>query len=119
MNKQTLKTNKELSHFFFENKLYEFSQKKLNTFERDLMKAMTEKSPEAKYSIGMVLMSLEYLTKIQGVQLEVDSTELIELAKKKSRIVKVLNVLFFTLLTICFFASGYILLNEFVLVPRP
>lgn len=119
MNKETLKTNKELSHFFFENKLYEFSQKEMTFFERDLMKTMTEKSPEAKYSIGMVLMSLEYLAKIQGVQLEVDSSELIEIAKKKSRILRLLNVLFFTLLTICFFVSGYILLNEFVLVPRP
>jgi hypothetical protein len=54
MNKQVLESKRELTPFFFENKLYEFSQKKLDAFNRQLMKKMTEDSPEAKYTIGKV-----------------------------------------------------------------
>ena len=119
MNKQVLESKRELTPFFFENKLYEFSQKKLDAFNRQLMKKMTEDSPEAKYTIGKVLMSLEYLEKIQDVNLDMNLEDLVIVAKKKSKMIKILNLIFFALLTICFFVSGYILMNEFLLVPKP
>lgn len=115
MNKETLKPKQDLSPFFFENRLYEFSQKKLKKFERDAMKKMTSASPEAKYRVGMVLMSLEYLEKIQDVTLSINKEELLEMEERKSKMAKLLNFVFFLALTLSFFVSGYFLIGEYIL----
>lgn len=113
MNKYEIKSKSDMSPFFFENKLYEFSQKKLTDFDRTAMKKMTATSPEAKYKIGMVLLSLEYLDKMNEVFLTVDKNEMISAARKKERVTKALNFVFFLVLTACFFTSGYLFLATY------
>jgi hypothetical protein len=113
MNNKEVKSKADLSPFFFENKLYEFSQKKLNERDREAMKRMTTTSPEAKYKIGMVLLSLEYLEKIEHVSMDIDKNEMLLAAKRRDRISKLFNFLFFLLLTACFFTSGYMFLNTY------
>ena len=115
MNKEILKPKKVLSSFFFENRLYEFSQKKLKPSDRLAMKSMTSESPDAKYRIGTVLMSLEYLEKIEDVVLTVNEEELLTAARRKSKISRALNFVFFLALTTCFFVSGYFVLTEHIL----
>jgi|GEM_PF-3245020 len=113
MNKEEIKSKSNLSPFFFENKLYEFSQKKLKEFDRNAMKQMTANSPEAKYKIGMVLLSLEYLDKMDEIIMDVDKEEILLATRKKERLSKILNFAFFLILTICFFTSGYIFLSTY------
>jgi len=113
MNKEVVKSKAELSSFFFENKLYEFSQKKLNDHDREAMKRMTSTSPEAKYKIGMVLLSLEYLEKIDEISMDIDKNEMLLAAKRKDKVTKFFNLIFFLVLTACFFTSGYIFLNTY------
>jgi len=113
MNKEEIKPKLEMSSFFFENKLYEFSQKKLNASDRESMKSMTSHSPEAKYKIGMVLLSLEYLNKIDAVRMDIDQQALLNSARKKELWSKAFSFLFFLVLTLIFFTSGYLFLTTY------
>lgn len=116
MNDKPLEPSKEMSTFFYENKLYEFSQKELSDHDRSQMKLMSETVPEAKYSIGGVLMSLEYLSQLSSVVLEVKDMDY-EALGKKTKLQYFLNGLFFLLLTIIFSLSGYFLIMRFILEP--
>ncbi len=113
MNSKPVELDKKISTFFYENKLYEFSQKELSEVDRLKMKEMAESIPEAKYEIGGVLLGLEYLNKLQDVTLEVKDIDYENLGKR-SRFQKVLNIIFFVLLTIIFSVSGYYVINIFL-----
>ncbi|MGH1467951.1 MAG: hypothetical protein ACRBBP_03595 [Bdellovibrionales bacterium] len=110
MNDKPIKPNKKISSFFYENKLYEFSQKELSEADRLKMKEMAEEVPEAKYEIGGVLLGLEYLGKLRGISLEVKDIDY-ENMGKRSGLQKGLNLALFILLTIIFSVSGYYVLN--------
>jgi hypothetical protein len=112
MNSKPLKPRRELSTFFYENKLYEFSQKELPPDDRMQMKKMAETSPEAKYSIGGVLMALEYLEQLSSVSLHVSDSDYESLGKR-TKAQHALNILVFILLTAAFSVSGYFLVLKF------
>lgn len=113
MNDKPLVPNKEVSNFFYENKLYEFSQKKLSVADRSQMKEMAETSPEAKYGIGRVLLSLEYLEQLSSVVLEIKDQDYENLGKR-TKLEHGINILFFIVLTLIFSVSGYYLISLFL-----
>ncbi len=100
------------SSFFYENKLYEFSQKKLSKADHLVMKKMSGKTSELKYEIGGVLLSLEYLNKLKEVSLEVKKIDY-ENLEKKSFLYKTFIFLFFIVLTTAFSVSGYYVIRIF------
>ncbi len=109
MNSKPLVAQKELSSFFYENKLYEFSQKELSEVDRVKMKKMAETLPDAKYRIGSVLLSLEYLEQLSGVTLEIKDQDYENLGKR-TRFQHGINITFFLILTLLLSVSGYYLI---------
>lgn len=112
MNDKPIKPKREISPFFYENKLYEFSQKKLSSDDRAEMKKMIENDHDSKYGIGGVLLSLEYLQKLSEVNLEVKEVEYEKLGRR-GKWSHLLNFAFFTILTGIFSLSGYYILLYF------
>ncbi len=112
MNDKPLVQKKIFSLFFYKSKLYEFSQKKLFKTDHLAMKQMSEKISEAKYEIGGVLLSLEYLSKLNEVSLEIKNKDHNSL-ERKSSLYKTSIVLFFIVLTIIFSVSGYYIVSIF------
>ena len=112
MNDKPMKPKRKISSFFYENKLYEFSQKKLSPEDRAEMKKMVGGDHDSKYGIGGVLLSLEYLKKLSEVSLEVKEVEYEKLGRR-GRWAHLLNFAFFMILTGAFSLSGYYILLYF------
>lgn len=83
MNDKPLRPGKYISSFFYENKLYEFSQKELSSENRVRMKKLAETLPEARHEIGRVLLALEYLQKLSNVSLEIKNINYKDLGKRR------------------------------------
>lgn len=107
MNDRPLKPPQNLSYFFYESKLYDYSQKRLSDFERNAMKAWAEESPEAKHSLGSLLMALEYLEKINTVSIEFGEEKLLKELQKSKKKSRLLHFGFFIFLCFVFLISGY------------
>lgn len=115
MNEKPLDLKRNFSFFFYQNKLYDFSQKKLSEQERLEMLKWIERSPVAKHEIGSVLMALEYLEKLSQVELNLSEKLLREEVKKAQLKNKLSHILVFVTLFIVFFVSGYYCLEVFIL----
>ncbi len=111
MNNEPFKQERKISQFFYENILFDYVNKELSDEDHKLMKELTSKGPDNKKHLGSVLLALEYLNKLNSVELKTAPE------KPKSSFIKFLSkqkfkFLFFTLTTL-FILSGYYVMKVF------
>ncbi len=101
MNDEKLISQKKISSFFFEKKLYQYATKSLNEKDRDLMKSFCESEAKAKKTLASVLMSFEYLEKLKETEINKEWTEqTVYNEVKKENLTKYLVISFLVLLLI-------------------
>lgn len=111
MNNDPIKQRRKISQFFYENILFDYVSKELSTEDHDLMKELTSKGVDNKKHLGSILLALEYLNKIESVELKeipekAESTFFNFLLKQKYKFL-------FLILTSVFIASGYYVVQIF------
>lgn len=107
MNKAKLSQQKNLSPFFFEKKIYQYTSKSLSDSDRLLMKSYTEKDTRAKKVLASVLMSLEYLEELKETNIQDDWVrQQVSSEEKKEAIIKysIICLLVLSLLVMSFLA---------------
>lgn len=66
---------REMSEFFFEQRLYDFTNKNLSSFLTEDMKKYMDENMEAKEKVGAMLLAFEYFNAISEIKLEYDKDE--------------------------------------------
>ena len=67
--------SREMSDFFFEQRLYDFTNKNLSSFQTDDMKKYMDEHVDAKEKVGAMLLAFEYFNAISEIKLEYDKAE--------------------------------------------
>lgn len=113
MNEEKLWPKRQSSDFFFTNKIYDYSQKKLSELDRKLMKEHSEKSSEQKKILASSLMALEYLESLGKTSLNEEWVKTL-MAKEKRKRGFINSLIFLTLVTMVLifgYLSYRVLLN--------
>jgi hypothetical protein len=67
--------SREMSDFFFEQRLFDFTTKNLAPYLTDEMKKYMDENMEAKEKVGAMLLAFEYFNAISEIKLEYDKSE--------------------------------------------
>ena len=67
--------SREMSDFFFEQRLFDFTTKNLAPYLTDEMKKHMDENMEAKEKVGAMLLAFEYFNAISEIKLEYDKAE--------------------------------------------
>lgn len=106
MNEEKLLPKRESSDFFFSNKIYDYSQKKLSDLDRRLMKKHSEKSSEQKRLLASSLMALEYLEDLKKTSLNQEMVKSLMSTEKRKR--SLINTFIFSILLSMILLFGYL-----------
>ncbi len=85
-NTQTLRErlkppSRDVSDFFFEQRLYDYANKNLDSHVNDDMKKYMDENIEAKEKVGALLLAFEYFNAISEIKLEYDKNEFLNFKK--------------------------------------
>lgn len=80
--------SREMSDFFFEQRLYDFTNKNLSPFQTDDMKKYIDEHVDAKEKVGAMLLAFEYFNAISEIKLEYDKGEFLSYENTWSRRLK-------------------------------
>lgn len=78
--------SRDVSDFFFEQRLYDFTNKNLSTHVTEDMKKYMDDNMEAKEKVGAMLLAFEYFNAISEIKLDYNKDEF--LSNKKTWIQK-------------------------------
>lgn len=106
MNEEKLLPNRKSSDFFFSNKIYDYSQKRLSELDRELMKKHSEKSAEQKRLLASSLMALEYLEDLKKTSLNEELVKNLISSEKRKR--NFINSFIFIILLSMILIFGYL-----------
>lgn len=67
--------SRDVSDFFFDQRLYDYTNKNLDSHITEDMKKYMDSNPEAKEKVGAMLLAFEYFNTISEVKLEYDTDE--------------------------------------------
>ncbi len=106
---------REMSEFFFEQRLYDFTNKKLSPFLTEDMKKYMDDNMEAKEKVGAMLLAFEYFNAISEIKLEYDKSEFLNYRKTWFKSLKAnLKIICFVILFFAFFLGLLLNLTEVV-----
>lgn len=70
---------RDVSEFFFEQRLFDFTNKKLQTHLNQDMKAYIKNNVEAKEKVGAMLLAYEYFNAISEIKIKYDEKEFLDI----------------------------------------
>lgn len=112
--------SREMSDFFFEQRLYDFTNKNLSSFQTDDMKRYMEEHIDAKEKVGAMLLAFEYFNAISEIKLEYDKAEFLTYENTLYRKLKAnIKWIGFTLLGVLLLSALLANLNDLVIYFGP
>lgn len=73
--------SRDVSDFFFEQRLYDFANKNLDSHVTEDMKKYMDENTDAKEKVGAMLLAFEYFNSISEIKLEYDKNEFLDFKK--------------------------------------
>lgn len=112
--------SREMSDFFFEQRLFDFTTKNLAPYLTDEMKKYMDENMEAKEKVGAMLLAFEYFNAISEIKLEYDKSEFLTYEnnwyrKLKANFKTIIFVLIFVLIATALLAN----LNDIIIYFNP
>lgn len=90
---------REVSDFFFEQRLYDFANKNLEEHVNNDMKKHMDENPESKEKVGAMLLAFEYFNSISEIKIDYDEKEFLNARRSfASRLRKKVRVISFLML---------------------
>lgn len=112
--------SREMSDFFFEQRLYDFTNKNLSTFQTEDMKKYMDEHVDAKEKVGAMLLAFEYFNAISEIKLEYDKAEFLTYENTLYRKLKAnMKWIAFTVMTLLLLGALLANLNAIIVYFTP
>ncbi len=111
---------REMSDFFFEQRLFDFTTKNLAPYLTDEMKKYMDENMDAKEKVGAMLLAFEYFNAISEINLEYDKAEFLTYENSWYRKFKANFKIISSILLFIFILLALLMnLNDIILYFRP